>query len=89
MKNLGEYHDLYIQNDTLLLANVFEGFSNKCIEIYELDPVYSLSAPELACQPCLQKTKVELELLTDIDMLSMVEKEVEYVMQYIDMESKQ
>ena len=39
IKNLGDYHDLYVQSDTLLLADVFETFRNKCIEIYELDPV--------------------------------------------------
>ena len=38
LKNLGDYHDLYVQCDTLLLADVFENFRNKCIEIYELDP---------------------------------------------------
>ena len=43
LKNLGEYHDLYIQSDTLLLANVFENFRNKSIEIYELDPAHFLS----------------------------------------------
>ena len=74
IKNLGEYHDLYVQCDTFLLADVFENFRNKCIEIYELDPAYFLSAPGLAWQACLKKTKVELELLTDIDMLFMVEK---------------
>ena len=74
LKNLGNYHDLYVQSDTLLLADVFENFRNKCIEIYELDPVHFLSAPGLAWQACLKKTKVELELLTDIDMLLMVEK---------------
>ena len=47
---------------------------NKWIEIYELDPAHFLSAPGLAWQACLKKTKVELELLTDIDMLFMVEK---------------
>ena len=47
-KNLGDYHDLYVQCDTLLLADVFENFRNKCIEIYELDPVHFLSAPGLA-----------------------------------------
>ena len=74
IKNLGEYHDLYVQCDTLLLADVFENFRDKCIEIYELDPAHFLSAPGLAWQACLKKTKVKLELLTDIDMLLMVEK---------------
>ena len=74
LKNLGNYHDLYVQSDTLLLADVFENFRNKCIEIYELDPAHFLSAPGLAWQACLKKTKVKLELLTDIDMLLMVEK---------------
>ena len=46
-KNLGDYHDLYVQSGTLLLANVFEDFRNKCIEIYELDPAHFLSAPGL------------------------------------------
>ena len=48
IKNLGEYHDLYIQSDTLLLADVFEIFRNMCINIYELDPAKFLSAPGLA-----------------------------------------
>ena len=73
-KNLGEYHDLYVQCDTFLLAEVFENFRNKCIEIYQLDPAHFLSAPGLAWQVCLKKTKVELDLLTDIDMLLKVEK---------------
>ena len=74
IKNLDEYHDLYVQCDTLLLADVFENFRDKCIKIYELDPAHFLSAPGLAWQACLKKTKVKLELLTDIDMLLMVEK---------------
>ena len=74
IKNLGEYHDLYVQCDTLLLADVFENFRDKCIEIYGLDPAYFLSEPGLAWQACLKNTKVELELLTDIDMLLMTEK---------------
>ena len=57
-----------------MLADVFENFKSKCIEIYELDPVHFLSAARLAWQACLKKTKVELELLTDIDMLLMFEK---------------
>ena len=47
-KNLDDYHDLYVQRDTFLLANVFENFRTKCIEIYELDPAHLLSAPGLA-----------------------------------------
>ena len=49
-KNLGGYHDFYVQSDTLLFAGVFEHFRNKCIEIYELDPAHFLSAPGLAWQ---------------------------------------
>ena len=74
LKNLGDYHDLYVQSDTLLLADVFENFRNKCIEIYELDPAHFVSATGLVWQACLKKTRVKLELLTDIDMLLIVEK---------------
>ena len=73
-KNLGDYHDLYVQSDTLLLADVFENFRKKCIEIYELDPAHFLSAIGLAWQACLKKTKVKIELLTNVDMLWIVEK---------------
>ena len=52
LKNLGEYHDLCVQSDTLLLADVFENFINKCIEIYELDHARFLSTPGLAWQAC-------------------------------------
>ena len=75
-KNLGDYHDLFVQSDTLLQADVFENFTNMCIKVYELDPAHFLSAPGLAWQACLKKTEVELELLTDIDMLLMVEKQI-------------
>ena len=54
-KNLGDYHNLYVQNDTLLLADVFESFRNMCIKVYELDPAHFLSAPGLAWQACLKK----------------------------------
>ena len=60
IKNLGEYHDLCVQDDNLLLANEFENFQNKYIEIYKLDPAHFLSAPGLAWP--------------GIDMLLMVEK---------------
>ena len=75
-KNLGDYHDLYVQSDTLLLADVLENFRNMSIKVYELDPAHVLSVPGLAWQACLKKTEVKLELLTDVDMLLMVEKEI-------------
>ena len=74
IKNLGEYHDLYVKIDAFLLANVFEKFRDKCTEIYGLDPSYFYTAPGLAWQACFKKTDVKLELLIDIDMLMMVEK---------------
>ena len=73
-KKLGDYHDLCVQSDTLLLADVFENFRNMCIKVYELDPAHFLSATGLAWQDCLKKIEVKLELLTDVDMLLMVEK---------------
>ena len=55
IKSRGEYHDLYVQSDTLLLADVFENFRDKCNKIFELDPVYFASTPGLAWQVCLKK----------------------------------
>ena len=72
--DMGDYHDLYVQTDTVLLADVFEKFRDKCIEIYGLDPSYFYSAPGLAWQACLKKTDVKLELLTDYQMLLMIEE---------------
>ena len=57
-----------------MLADVFENFRSICINIYELNPAKFLSAPGLAWQAALKKTKVKLDLLTEIDMLLMVEK---------------
>ena len=73
LENLGDYHDLYVKSDTLLLADVFENFRDMCIKEYELDPAHFVSLPGLAWQACLKKTNIELELLTDYDMLLMVE----------------
>ena len=72
IRNLEDYHGLYVQRNTLLLADVFESFRNMCLEIYELDPARFLSTPRLAWQIALKKTK--LHLLSNIDMLLMVEE---------------
>ena len=87
IRDLGEYHNLFVRTDTLLLADVSENFRNMCLEIYGLDPVYFVSAPGLAWQACLKKTEVKLELLTDYDMLLMIEKgiRVEFAKQHIGM----
>ena len=74
LENLGDYHDLYVQSDTLLLADVFNNFRDMCIEEYELLPAHFLSLPGLAWQVCLKKTNIELELLINYDMLLMVEE---------------
>ena len=74
LENLGDYHDLYVQSDTILLADVFNNFRDMCLKEYELDPAHFLSLPGLAWQACLKKTNIELELLTDYDMLLMVEE---------------
>ena len=65
---------MHVQRDTSLLVDVFENFRNMCIEIYELDPAKSFSVPGLAWQAIFKKTKVKLDLLTDIDLLLTVEK---------------
>ena len=76
IKNQGENHDLYVLSDTLWLSGVFENFRDKCIEIYGLDPAHFLSAPGLAQQAYFKKTGANLESLTDINILLMVEEEI-------------
>jgi hypothetical protein len=74
IKNMGEYHDLYLETDALLLADVFENFRNICIENYKLDPCHYLTAPGLSWDAMLKMTEVNLELLTNIDMHLFIEK---------------
>ena len=54
--DMGDYHNLHVQTDTLLFADIFEKFREKCIEIYGHDPSYFYSAPGLAWEACLKKT---------------------------------
>ena len=88
-KEFHEYHYLLVQSDVLLLADVFENIFKICLEIYGLDPAKFLSAPALAWQAALKKTKVRLDLLTDFDMLLMIGnvQEEECVTLFINMQN--
>ena len=74
MKTLKEYHEFYNVTDVLLLADVFENFRDICLKIYGLDPVHYFTAPGLAWDACLKMTNIDLELLSDPNMLLMFEK---------------
>ena len=74
LKDLGEYHDLYLKMDVILLANVFEEFRKVCLKNYGLDPADFNTAPVLAWKACLKKTRIRLEPLLDSDMLLMFER---------------
>ena len=74
MKTFKDYHELYNETDVLLLADVFENFRDLCLKIYGLDPVYYFTAPGLAWDACLKMTNINLELLSDLNMLLMFEK---------------
>ena len=73
MKTFKDYHKLYNITDVLLLADVFENFRDLCLKIYGLDPVYYFTAPGLAWDACLKMTNINLELLSDPNMLLMFE----------------
>ena len=74
METMKDYHNLYNDSDVLLLADVFENFRDICLKIYGLDPVHYFTAPGLAWDACLKMTGINLELLSDPDMLLMFEK---------------
>ena len=69
--NLGDYHDLYLRRDVVLLANVFEAFRDTCLKHYKLDPAHFYTSPG---NTCLKHTGIRLELLTDPDMLLMFQQ---------------
>lgn len=74
IQNLGEYSDLYLKTDVLLLADVFENFRDICYKIYNLDPKHYFTAPGLSWDAMLKFSEVELELISDVDMLHFLKK---------------
>ena len=83
MKNMGDYHDLYLQSDILLLADVFENFRKTCLEYYKLDPCHYFTSPGLSWDAMLKMTDIKLELMTDIDMFQFIEKGLRGGISYI------
>ena len=76
IKNLGEYHDLYVQSDTSQLADIFEQFRTLCLDEDKLYPACFCTTPGLAFEACLKMIKVELELLADVHMVLLFEKRI-------------
>ena len=74
LKTMGDYHDLYLKSDTLLLADVFENFRKTCLQYYKLDPCHYFTSPGLSWDAMLKMTNIKLELMTDIDMFQFIEK---------------
>ena len=83
LKNMGEYHDLYLASDVLLLADVFENFRKTCLEYYKLDPCHYFTSPGLSWDAMLKMTDIKLELMVDIDMFQFIEKGLRGGISYI------
>ena len=80
---MGDYHDLYLKFDILLLADVFENFRSTCLQYYKLDPCHYVTSPGLSWDAMLKMTDIKLELMSDIDMFQFVEKGTREGISYI------
>ena len=74
LKNMGEYHDLYLKSDILLLADVFENFRKTCLQYYKLDPCHYFTSPGLSWDAMLKMANIKLELIVDMDIYQFIEK---------------
>ena len=83
IKTMGEYHDLYLGSDVLLLTDVFESFRKTCLQYYKLDPCHYFTSPGLSWDAMLKMTNIKLELMTDIDMFQFIEKGMRGGVSYI------
>ena len=83
LKNMGQYHDLYLKSDILLLVDVFENFRKTCLEYYKLDPCHYFTSPGLSWDAMLKMTDIKLELMTDVDMFQFIEKGMRGGISYI------
>ena len=83
MNKMGDYHDLYFKTDVLLLAEVSEKFINTCVEYYGLHPFHYFSCPGLSWNAMIEMTRIELKLISDIDMYLFVEKRMREGISYI------
>ena len=83
LSSMGEYHDLYLKSDILLLADVFENFRKACQQYYELDPTHYFTTPGLSWDAMLKMTETKLELMSDVDMFQFIEKGMRGGISYI------
>ena len=83
LKSMGEYHDLYLKSDILLLDDVFENSGKTCLQYYKLDPCHYFTSPGLSWDSLLKMTDIKLELMTDIDMFQFIEKGMRGGISYI------
>ena len=83
MNTMGDYHDIYLNTDVLLLADAFEKFTNTCLYYYGLDLCHYFSSPGLSWDAMLKTTGIELELISDIDMHLFIENGMRGGISYI------
>ena len=83
IKTMGEYHDLYLKSDVLLLADVFENFRKTCLQYYKLDPCHYFTSSGLSWDAMFKMTNIKLELMTDVDTFQFIEKSMHGGVSYI------
>lgn len=83
LRDMGEYHDLYLRSDIILLADVFQNFKKTCLNYYGLGPCHYFTSPGLAWDAMLKITGVKLELISDVDMQLFIEKDTRGGISYL------